>query len=244
MDRILCIYKSFHRSLNLELNNLDLHAIQLGQYSGRSDIFSCFPDQGVVSSSDYPIRQARTPRVQTDLYLYMYWCPYICVGQKNHIDIGTFKYQIPVLISVIEKSINTFLSSSQELQQVALLVGRSVGWQVGLSVCLANKNSKQKFSNKISKQNFHTKFSKEISKQISKGNFRTKFPNKHPNKISKQNFQNKFSNKISKRNLQTNLPKVAFKMNRKLLVIFRGGLQTVVILLIWVSQPTPPGFEQ
>ena len=41
-----------------------------------------------------------------------------------------------------------------------------------------------------------------------------------------------------------NLSKVAFKMNRKLLVIFRGGLQTVVILLIWVSQPTPPGFEQ
>jgi len=123
-------------------------------------------------------------------------------------------------------------------------VGRLVGRSVGLSVCLANKNSKQKFSNKISKQNFHTKFSKEISKQISKGNFRTKFPNKHPNKISKQNFQNKFSNKISKRNLQTNLPKVAFKMNRKLLVIFRGGLQTVVILLIWVSQPTPPGFEQ
>ena len=42
----------------------------------------------------------------------------------------------------------------------------------------------------------------------------------------------KFPNEISKQNFQTNPPKVAFKLNRNCWVFFRGGMQTVIPLLI------------
>ena len=61
-------------------------------------------------------------------------------------------------------------------------------------------------------------------------------PNKFPNEISKQNFQTKFPNKVSKTNFQTEFSnqssKSSFQTEQKLLLIFRGRLQTVIPLLI------------
>ena len=68
--------------------------------------------------------------------------------------------------------------------------------------------------------------------KFSKRNFQTTFPYE----ISKQNLQKKFPKEISKRNFQTEFPnessKSSFQTEKKLLVIFRSGLQTVIPLLI------------
>ena len=82
-------------------------------------------------------------------------------------------------------------------------------------VCLSVLQTTSRFPNKISKRNFQTRIPNEISKR----DFQTRFPNKISKKISTQ----KISIESSKSSFQT---------ERKLLVIFRGGLQTVIPLLI------------
>ena len=124
-----------------------------------------------------------------------------------------------------------FFSSGQELQEVALSVCLSVCLSVRLSIGLPNKISKRNFQTK-NPNKFSNKFLSCLPNKFSKRNSQTRFPNKN----SKRNLQKKFPKEISKQNFQTEFPnessKSSFQTEQNLLVIFRGGLQTVIPLLI------------